>query len=680
MGVIQKNKSVIIQFILLMVLLCAWGAAASDTMLMFVGEDLEVLTIASRREEAAWSAPAIADVMTREEIDQKGAVTISQALEDAPGFYMNQTEKGSIPYLRGIPNSALFLFDTMPMGSGIRKSDKRIDYETSLASIKRIEVVRGAGSVLWGPDAFAGIVNAVPMSGKDFQGTKTGLILSSNDAPGEAYLNYGYNSQNWTSFFSVSGRQVLENEESFNVVKFWNGGEEAEPVETRYGQGTAEDSRYINIYGSATYSDWLTFSVKIADSKNAYTVSDWDKEYLWEEQASSTSYTYKLEASRKMGPDSGIRFTGYYSTSDQDHLIVDQSRDLEESSLFGEIIYDRSLFQSKGLFTLGGSWRRDQFDRIPVWDSYYPEYFDEANDSYVLFGKEYPPLLPVANQVDFKNTLASVFGQYRHEFDDIEVWAGARYDDHEEYEDKASYNAGFAWNLGNFIFKSLYGTAYRNPFASQLQETGSNKLEKIQNINAQLSWKNADTHAIVTVFRNEIENHMIENRYLGTGLSTPNSQTIDGVELELAHQLTHNFRLSANLTLLDNTGLNETYLFNDYTLDEIKHYVELDHAYDTGPDTMGSIKGIWQITDQVTLVPELRYFSQRTLYYPVEDTLRVCDDAWIVDVNLRVKQVFPFDLTLYLNNLFDEAYSSPGLYSVITNPGFNAGLMIRMNW
>ena len=681
MGVLleKKSKKILVGLAMFVMILSVFiftgSASAADTMLMFVGEDLEVLSIASRREEAAWSAPAIADVITREDIDQKGAVTISQALADIPGFHMNQTEKGSVPYLRGIPNSALFLFDTVPMGSGVSKSDNNIDYETSLSAVKRIEVVRGAGSVLWGPDAFAGVVNVVPLSGRDFQGVKTGLILSSADVPGEAYLNYGHNKNNWSSFFSVSGRLANENDDSFNVVKFWNDGKIPEPIETRYGQGNSEDSNYVNLYGSVTYADWLTLSVKIADSKNAYTVSDWNKEYLWEEQTSNTSQVYKLEASKKFNPDAGIRFTGYYSTTDQEHLIVDGASDQNESSLFGEIIYDQSLFHSKGLATLGASFRQDQFDRVPVWESFLPAFFSEEN----LY------FLPQVSPINFENTLASVFGQYRHEFDAVEVWAGARYDDHEEYEDKISYNGGFAWNLGDFIFKSLYGTAYRNPFAKQLQENGGDELEKIQNINAQLSWKNSDTQAAVTFFRNIIDNHVIEDRYAGAGLSSSNSQTIEGVELELNHQLTDSFKLSGNLTLLNNSGPNETYLYNDYTYidDEgnvVKHYQKLDYAYDTGSKTMGNIKGIWQITDQVTLVPELKYFSERTLYYPVEDVTRVCDDAWVMDVNLLVKDVFPFDLSLYLNNIFNNEVESPGLYSVTNSESFNAGLMIRMNW
>ena len=95
---------------------------------------------------------------------------------------------------------------------------------------------------------------------------------------------------------------------------------------------------------------------------------------------------------------------------------------------------------------------------------------------------------------------------------------------------------------------------------------------------------------------------------------------------------------------------------------------------------MGSVKGVWQITDQITLVPELRYFAERKLYYPVEDITRVCDEAWVMDVNLLVRDVFPFDLSIYLNNIFDNEYSSPGLFSITDNPSFNAGMMIRMNW
>ena len=155
------------------------SAGRNDTLLMFVGEDLEVLSIASRRQESAWQAPAVAHVITREEIKERGIRTLSHALEMEPGFYMAKKEWGTQPYLRGIPDSVLFLYDTVPTGSDVSKSLHPLDHELSLAPIKRIEILRGPGSVLWGPDAFAGIVNMVPMTGKDLEGAETGVLYGS---------------------------------------------------------------------------------------------------------------------------------------------------------------------------------------------------------------------------------------------------------------------------------------------------------------------------------------------------------------------------------------------------------------------------------------------------------------------------------------------------------------------
>ncbi len=55
-----------------------------ETMLMFVGEEIEVLTIASRREQSAWQAPAIARILTQKELRDRGAYTLNDALSDVP--------------------------------------------------------------------------------------------------------------------------------------------------------------------------------------------------------------------------------------------------------------------------------------------------------------------------------------------------------------------------------------------------------------------------------------------------------------------------------------------------------------------------------------------------------------------------------------------------------------------
>ena len=64
----------------------AW---AIDTSLLFVGEDLSVLTIASRRAEPAEQAPAVAQVITKEDLERNGVRTLGEALSMLPGFYMS---------------------------------------------------------------------------------------------------------------------------------------------------------------------------------------------------------------------------------------------------------------------------------------------------------------------------------------------------------------------------------------------------------------------------------------------------------------------------------------------------------------------------------------------------------------------------------------------------------------
>lgn len=665
--------NIIISFSALFILISAFSAFASDTMLMFVGEDLEVLSIASKREEAAWSAPAIADVITRMDIEYKGALTISQAINNAAGFHVEKTGRGSVPYLRGIPNSALFLYDTVPVRSGIEKSSFTIDHEISLVPIKRIEIIRGTGSVLWGPDAFAGVVNAVPFTGKDFQGMETGLLYSSDDYGKGAYLKYGTDNNTWNSFLSLSARSAKEDDSKLNFVSFWNDGNKATPVDSRYGDDRPDDSHYLELYYSVSFDDWLTISAKFADSKKAFSVSYLKLDNVWQEKISSTPVFFKVEASRKIDLDSGIRFTGYFSETRLKHKIVDTESSQKESSVFGELIYDRSFFISNGLLTLGTSWRKDRFDNVPVWKSFFPGYFSPDNLKL---------LLPAVEKNDYDNHLFSTFGQYRHKLRDIELWTGIRHDNHDKYEDKTSYNCGIAWHFfSDYMIKAIYGTAYRTPFADQLDKYDGEKLEKIKSANFQIQWKpDKDNKIALTMFRNKIDNHVIPDLYEGAGISLPNSQTINGLELECGLKISDSFRFSGNATLLDNDGPDEVFLYNDYNLDSQPHYLELNHDYDAGADTKINLACIWDITENIKFIPEVEYFSKRKLYYPLENITKKYPEEWLCNLNLRFENIIGFDLHIYVNNIFNNHYKIFNSSSALKDESLSAGMILRFKW
>jgi outer membrane receptor protein involved in Fe transport len=418
-----------------------------------------------------------------------------------------------------------------------------------------------------------------------------------------------------------------------------------------------------------------------------YTVSDWSENYIWKEERSNPTQTFKIEASKTTGIDSGIRFTGYYTNNDINLDIIDKDFNQSEQSVYGELIYDHSLFKENGLLTAGASWRKTFFKDVLVWKSFIPDYLDETNIDY----------LPPFKIEDYENRLISVFGQYRHKFTNFEIWAGLRNDNHDQFENKVSYSTGVAWDFTpNLILKSIYGTAYRTPSAEQVAEGANNHLERIDSANVQLAWKSGKEKKIsLTLFRNKINNHVIEDRYAGVGLSTPNSQTILGAELEWKFQLSDDLLISGNVTTLNNSGPDETYNYKRYFYkDEEGNLQEafsktLKYDYNAGADTMANISFNWNITKNITFIPELRYISETKLYYlyepdpkvPTTDVIKVTyPDVWLMDIHLKINNVFPFGVDFFIKNLWDEKYETPGLYTTNSGKSFNAGMLIRMNW
>ncbi|HKL00337.1 MAG TPA: outer membrane cobalamin receptor protein, partial [Desulfotignum sp.] len=165
----------------------------------------------------------------------------------------------------------------------------------------------------------------------------------------------------------------------------------------------------------------------------------------------------------------------------------------------------------------------------------------------------------------------------------------------------------------------------------------------------------------------------------------PNSQTVYGVELELTHSFTDRLNLEGNLTLLNNSGASEVYFYNDFSFTDadgnlVKHFQELEHDYDLGPDILANLKGTWQMTDHLKLVSELRYFSGQKMYFPIADVTKSCDDAWTMDLHLHVKKFWPFDLSLFVTNVFDNDNAVPGVYSVTQPVPRAAGFSLNFTW
>lgn len=650
---------------------------ARDTLLMFVGEELEVISIATRREEGAWQAPAVARVITRQEMLSKGFQTVGEAISSTPGYHIGEKEWGGVPYVRGIPNALLLLYDTSPIGSDVTKTLNPLGEELSLSAVKRIEIIRGPASVLWGPDAFAGTVNIVPLSGRDVNGIQTGL---SYQGPGDqtgAFVNAGRLAGDWDLFCSVNGQSGPDDTDKINVTRFWADEYTPVPPEERYAAGRAGDNRFLEAVGRVSHDEDLQLITRISSYEKEYAVTDGSGRYTFGETRRVDSGLVRLETKRNLGLSTNLRFSGSYSWIEMDTETIDREISQSESSRFAELILDRGVFAGSGLLTAGISYRQKDISDAPVWDGYLPDFLGPDNIFFV----------PGLTLRDYDTELNSVFAQYMLRFGKWVAVAGARYDDHDAYEDKATYNFGVTWNpLDDWTVKAMLGTAYRTPFSKQLREGGDPELEMIRNVSLQCLWKPTPSfQTSLCLFSNRIDNHVMEDPY--AGLSLPNHQNIEGMELDLNWRVSSRFELSGNLTVMESKGPDETYLYNDYSIvlpdgSVEKHFVDLHYAYDSGPETLANLMAVWRPVHWVDASLRFRYFGSQELSHPRGEKRQKFDGQIVGDaaISLKTDRFYPGSCRLVVNNLLDADYALPGTYNAMSAEPLTVKLIFQLDW
>lgn len=125
----------------------------------------EGIVVAARREEAdTFAVPRAVTVVTRRELDQRLPRTAPEALLDASGVFVQKTNHGGgSPFVRGlVGNHVLVLVDGVRLNNATFRLGPNQYFNTiDPLTIERIEVVRGAGSVLYGTDALGGVIHVV---------------------------------------------------------------------------------------------------------------------------------------------------------------------------------------------------------------------------------------------------------------------------------------------------------------------------------------------------------------------------------------------------------------------------------------------------------------------------------------------------------------------------------------
>lgn len=138
-----------------------------------LAREVEVLVTATRRSEPSFDVPWSTDVVGAAEIREvRMRRTLPDALSDLPGVMVQRTSYGQAsPFLRGFTGyQTVMLVDGIRLNNSTFRSGPNQYWGTvDSYSTERLEVVRGAASVLYGSDAVGGAVNSISRARRTFE-------------------------------------------------------------------------------------------------------------------------------------------------------------------------------------------------------------------------------------------------------------------------------------------------------------------------------------------------------------------------------------------------------------------------------------------------------------------------------------------------------------------------------
>jgi len=153
----------------------------------------QVVVTASKREQSLAEVPVSISLLSSSEIERRNNLSLDDALRYVPGvnFVQDQVNiRGSSGFAYGIGSRVLLLIDGIPLLSG---DTGGANWESiPMEDIDHLEVVKGAGSALYGSSALGGVVDVITKNNLDASSTNVKLY-------GGLYEQPRYSGWQWSS-------------------------------------------------------------------------------------------------------------------------------------------------------------------------------------------------------------------------------------------------------------------------------------------------------------------------------------------------------------------------------------------------------------------------------------------------------------------------------------------------
>ncbi|MEJ2176944.1 MAG: TonB-dependent receptor [Gammaproteobacteria bacterium] len=576
----------------------------SSTQILFAeDEPLTIVVTASRGAETADETLVPVSVITREDIEKIGAISVPEVLATVPGVQLsNNGGLGQVTsvFLRGTESDhTLILIDGVKVGSATAGTTPFQDLP--LDQVEKIEVVRGPRSSLYGSEAIGGVIQIFTRKGG--QGTQPNFSVSGG-SHNTGKINLGVSGGDRDRWYSVNASSFTT--DGFNACRgsFEAGCFTIEPDDDGY------KNTSVSLRAGAQINTAFNLEAGILNA-------DGEAEF-------DGSFQNQSETRSQVGHVKGVvQATDNWQTS----LLAGQTKDQSENFL-------NDVFAST-FDTLRNqiSWQNDIL----------------LNESRLIIGLDYTDE-EVESDSEFAVTSrdnTGVFASYNTSIGEHVFDVSLREDDNEQFGNKTTGGIAYGYDLGEQTRVTFgYGTAFKAPSFNDLYFPGFGNPDLVpetsSSIDLGFSGRSVLATWSVNLFKTEIENLIGFDPMTFLPINTDEAE-ITGIEFAGSIDLSE-WSLGGNLTIQDPTDTSGGPNDGNQLARRAKETLQLSADRNFGKWSAGAsllYKG--RSYDDPSNLTELEAFT-------------------LVDIRTDYRVHENWLLGIRVNNIFDEEYETAAFY------------------
>ncbi len=432
--------------------------------------DETVVVTANRFEQKQASVLSATTVISRQEIEQYQANSLTEVLRRVPGVEIAQNGG------RG-HNASVFMRGTNSDHVLVLVDGVRIDSAAGgvainhfpLGLVERLEVIRGPGAAMYGSDAVGGVINIITRShrGNNLKQVTTG-IGSNQTRKGDVVAKADVNEQGHLQL--AAG---FEKTDGYDIKSTQTG--------VDYGY---ESQNLMGGYEHRFNDNWLGYvSASWFDSDVEYNSSG----SVYHGFSDNQSFTGQLNYE-------GAKLKSLVTLNYQqtENLDYSQSEGKDNASTRANIdltqIQWANIYQLNEYVELGGGvdGRRESLGDDALSYGYAHSLAGESRDT------------------------KGIFGSGKLTISDWVLEANVRHDKHDKYDEHTTWSVAAGYQLGEYHrVRASYGTAYKAPSYSDLTTTPDLEAEESRNIEVGVSGDYSFARWNISAYDNKVDNLII---------------------------------------------------------------------------------------------------------------------------------------------------------------------------